>query len=124
MERSGQLTLSVNRRRAATVLLDGLEDAGLLRWTGESAIALELVARRWPPVQADLTLAAHHAVQLAGIVLAGELDHVADYLRVVEAQHTHSDPAPLDRYHTLARHLETAYREIVPRPQPDLSPGG
>lgn len=116
LEASGDLTLSTSRSGVANALALALDDADLLQVTGQIVIALELIAHRWQPAGDNLAEAAFHGVQLGGIVQSGELDDVADYLRVVEAQHRRGSPESLETYRALARRLEAAYREVMPAP--------
>jgi hypothetical protein len=111
---AGDLTLHEQASELGLVLAEGLERAGLLSLTGETAIALELVAAEWPPVRGDLAEAAVHGIHLGGIMLSGLEDHVADYLRVMQSQHSGDAPQSLDHYRGLARRLRLAYREAVP----------
>ena len=103
--RTGQLAL---------ILADRLQDVGLLSLTGETAIAMELVASRWPPVAGDLAEASLHGLHLGGIVLSGEDEHIADYLRVVEAQHKGTVPTSLEEYSRLAQRIRTVYLDATP----------
>lgn len=100
--------------QVALILADRLQDVGLLSLTGETAIALELVASRWPPVAGDLAEASLHGIHLGGIVLSGEDEHIADYLRVVEAQHKGTTPTSLEEYGRLAHRIRTVYLEATP----------
>ncbi len=110
----GDVQIKGRTGQVALVLADRLQDVGLLSLTGETAIALELVASRWPPVAGDLAEASLHGVHLGGIVLTGEDDHIADYLRVVEAQHRSAVPTDLEGYRDLARRIRTAYLDATP----------
>lgn len=110
----GQLQLRGRPGAVALQLADRLQDVGLLSLTGETAIALELVASRWPPVGDDLAEAAIHGVHLGGIVLSGEDEHIADYLRVMEAQHLGNTPSGLDDYRNLAHRVRNAYLDATP----------
>jgi len=114
MESDGDISLDGRRDLLAARLAESLERVGLLSLTGETAIALELVAAGWGPVGKDLAEASVHGVHLGGIMQSGEEDHVADYLRVMEAQHSRSAPQPLERYRALARRLRSAYRDATP----------
>ena len=117
LEASGDITLSTSRSRVAGMLAEALADADLFQWKGETAIALELISNRWQPVGTNLAEAAVHGVQLGGILQAGGVDDVVDYLRVVEAQHRGGPPRPTQEYRALARRLESAYREVSPNPK-------
>jgi hypothetical protein len=110
----GDVQIEGRTGQVALVLADRLQDVGLLSLTGETAIALELVASRWPPVAGDLAEASLHGVHLGGIVLTGEDDHIADYLRVVEAQHRGAVPTDLEGYRDLAHRIRTAYLDATP----------
>ena len=112
----GDVTINISGAALAERLAERLEGVGLLSLTGETAIALELVAAGWSPVENNLAEASVHGIHLAGIVLAGEEDHLADYLRVMEAQHANDSPRPLEEYRPLARRLRDAYREASPVP--------
>ena len=110
----GDVEIAGRTGQVALVLADRLQDVGLLSLTGETAIALELVASRWPPVAGDLAEASLHGVHLGGIVLTGEDDHIADYLRVVEAQHRSTAPTSLEAYRGLAHRIRTVYLDATP----------
>ncbi len=110
----GDVEIAGRTGQVALVLADRLQDVGLLSLTGETAIALELVASRWPPVAGDLAQASLHGIRLGGIVLTGEDDHIADYLRVVEAQHRSTAPTSLEAYRGLAHRIRTAYLDATP----------
>ena len=110
----GDVQIEGRTGQVALVLTDRLQDVGLLSLTGDTAIALELVASRWPPVAGDLAEASLHGIHLGGIVLTGEDDHIADYLRVVEAQHKSVVPADLEGYRDLARRIRTVYLDATP----------
>jgi len=110
----GDVTLHEEATELGAVLAEGLERAGLLSLTGETAIALELVAADWPPVEGELAGAAVHGVHLAGIMVSGLDDHVADYLRVTESQYWDEAPESLEHYRPLAHRLRQAYRQAVP----------
>lgn len=114
LAKEGDVTLNLSGPALAERLAERLEGVGLLSLTGETAIALELVAAGWGPVGDNLAEASVHGVHLGGIVLAGEEDHLADYLRVMEAQHANDAPRPLEDYRPLARRLRAAYREATP----------
>ena len=110
----GQLQLKGRPGVVARRLADQLQDVGLLSLTGETAIALELVASGWAPVGDDLAEATVHGIHLGGIVLSGEDDHIADYLRVVEAQHRRAAPSNLEAYRKQAHRIRTAYLDATP----------
>ncbi len=110
----GDVEIAGRTGQVALVLADRLQDVGLLSLTGETAIALELVASRWPPVAGDLAEASLHGIHLGGIVLTGEDDHIADYLRVVEAQHRSTAPTSLEAYRDLAHRIRTVYLDATP----------
>lgn len=111
---AGTIQIDGRPQQVARQLADHLQDVGLLSLTGETAIALELVASMWPPVAGDLTEASLHGIHLGGIVLSGEDDHIADYLRVVETQHTGAVPSNLEDYRSLAHRLRTVYLDATP----------
>lgn len=119
---AGDLSLNEPPDALARQLAESLERVGLLSLSGETAIALVLVAAGWKPA-GDLSEAWVHGVHLGGIMQSGEEDHVADYLRVVEAQHTGSAPQPLDSYRALARRVRAAYREATPDMPPSDDAG-
>ncbi len=114
LRQDGDIEITGGTDQVAQVLANRLQDVGLLSLTGETAIALELVASRWPPVAADLAEASLHGVHLGGIVLTGEDDHIADYLSVVEAQHGGTVPTDIEEYRGLARRIRTAYLDATP----------
>lgn len=114
LQQDGDIEITVRTDQVAQVLADRLQDVGLLSLTGETAIALELVASRWPPVAGDLAEASLHGVRLGGIVLTGEDDHIADYLSVVEAQHSSTVPANLEGYRGLAHRIRAVYLDATP----------
>lgn len=124
LECRGEVDLAGARSTVARYLATELERSGVLALTRETAVALELIAADWRPVHGDLAEASIHGIHLAGIVLAGEEDHVADYLRVVEAQDRGRDPLPLDEYRPLARRIRRAWRETAPAPAPPGEPSG
>jgi len=110
----GDVEIAGRTDQVALDLADRLQDVGLLSLTGETAIALELVASKWPPVAGDLAEASLHGIHLGGIVLTGEDDHIADYLRVIEAQHRSAVPSDLEGYLGLARRIRTVYLDASP----------
>ena len=110
----GDVEIAGRTDQVALDLADRLQDVGLLSLTGETAIALELVASKWPPAAGDLAEASLHGIHLGGIVLTGENDHIADYLRVVEAQHRSTEPTGLEGYRGLAHRIRTVYLEATP----------
>jgi hypothetical protein len=114
LREDGDIEIKGRTGQVALVLADRLQDVGLLSLTGETAIALELVASRWPPVGGDLAEASLHGIHLGGIVLTGEDDHLADYLRVVEAQHRRAAPTSLEEYRGLAHRIRTVYLDATP----------
>lgn len=114
LRQDGDVEIAGRTGQVALVLADRLQDVGLLSLTGDTAIALELVASRWPPVAGDLAEACLHGIHLGGIVLTGEDNHIADYLRVVEAQHSSTVPTNLEGYRGLAHRIRTAYLEATP----------
>ncbi len=114
LRHDGDVEIAGHTGQVALVLADRLQDVGLLSLTGETAIALELVASRWPPVAGDLAEASLHGIHLGGIVLTGEDDHIADYLSVVEAQHRSTVPTNLEEYRGLAHRIRTVYLDATP----------
>jgi hypothetical protein len=110
----GDIEIKGRTGQVAQELADRLQDVGLLSLTGETAIALELVASRWPPVAGDLAEASLHGIHLGGIVLTGEDEHIADYLRVVEAQQSKKVPTGLEGYRDLARRIRAVYLDATP----------
>ena len=114
LRQDGDVEIAGHTGQVALVLADRLQNVGLLSLTGETAIALELVASRWPPVAGDLAEASLHGIHLGGIVLTGEDDHIADYLRVVEAQHSSAAPTSLEAYRDLAHRIRTVYLDATP----------
>jgi len=111
---NGQLQLKGRPGAVALRLADLLQDVELLSLTGQTAIALELVGSDWPPIAGDLAEASLHGIHLGGIVLSGEDDHIADYLRVVEAQHSGKIPTNLEEYRRLAQRIRAVYVEATP----------
>ena len=114
LRHDGDVEIAGRTGQVALVLADRLQDVGLLSLTGDTAIALELVASKWPPVAGDLAEASLHGIHLGGIVLTGEDDHIADYLRVVEAQHRSTVPTSLEEYRGLAHRIRTVYLDATP----------
>ena len=114
LRNDGDVKIAGRTGQVALILADRLQDVGLLSLTGETAIALELVASKWPPVAGDLAEASLHGIHLGGIVLSGEDDHIADYLRVGEAQHSSSTPTSLEGYRRLAHRIRTVYLDATP----------
>jgi hypothetical protein len=114
LRQDGDIEITGGTEQVAQILTDRLQDVGLLSLTGETAIALELVASRWPPVAGDLAEASLHSIHLGGIVLTGADDHIADYLRVVEAQHSGAVPTDIEEYRGLAHRIRTAYLDATP----------
>lgn len=110
----GDVEITGRTGQVALVLADRLQDVGLLSLTGDTAIALELVASKWPPVAGDLAEACLHGIHLGGIVLTGEDNHIADYLRVVEAQHRSTVPTDPAGYRGLAHRIRTVYLDATP----------
>ncbi len=114
LRHDGDVEIAGPAGQVALILADRLQDVGLLSLTGETAIALELVASKWPPVAGDLAEASLHGVRLGGIVMTGEDDHIADYLRVVEAQHSSAVPTGLEGYRGLAHRIRAVYLDATP----------
>jgi hypothetical protein len=110
----GQLQVKGRPGAVALRLANRLQDVDLLSLTGQTAIALELVASDWPPIAGDLAEASLHGIHLGGIVLSGEDNHIADYLRVVEAQHSGKVPTNLEEYRHLAQRIRAVYLEATP----------
>lgn len=114
LREDGEIETTGRTGQVALVLADRLQNVGLLSLTGETAIALELVASSWPPVAGDLAEASLHGVHLGGIVLTGEDSHIADYLCVVEAQYGSTTPTNLEGYRGLAQRIRSAYLDATP----------
>jgi hypothetical protein len=103
LERNQDLTLTTAREYVIGALCQRLDEAGLLLDTTSAALARVLQDAGYAPATSDREGIMVLTSQLSMVARGGTERHVADYLRVTEAQWMGTDPRPLESYRALAR---------------------